>query len=433
MGRQSIYNYCIIAGILITSLQHVTAKGEDKLTNQSTTFSSEFTSKTSPTVSIDYSSPEDITNTSTAALKNVSDNAKKELQETSTTETLFTLSTDITGTVTNSEEETESPIPGLTSPASAGTMSENEIPLITTSVTTTSAADGDTTPAEQKSDYSWIVIIVIVVLIAAILAILIICLVKNKDRRYSFDLYHKSPEDAGIPLNAVEREGTVEQISADAKKDEKAVDNDTKPSKDSAATGGMVQAEKLGAAPADIEIPLDNADESNQKKEHDQCSLDLSEASLLTDLENVTNSKKAKTADDDGISTHSAKTSQETLQDTQNDNNNNNSNVIVVGLQKGRLRKDLCSFPDDNPDFMVMTYRKNDSKQCSISEERQVMDYMPCTPCDTANQNDDIICIRITQKDNIEEGKRNWSLGQAGFSQDSAFTEVQLNQFEFGL
>lgn len=441
MGKHLIYAFYIFAGLLIISPQLVTTstqayptKNNPTTENVTISFRNESDLSTLPTVNTNYTSLEQLT-VSSPAIKLV--NGEKNIVSTTASTTSVSLSTNIAltshGNFTESEDTKETIFLASTSPATTTTTGTKETTfLASSSPAPTTTTDNSVSEPEKKSDYSWVVIIIIVILIAVILLILIVCLVKNKDRRYSFDLYHKSPEDAGIPLNTVEGEGTAAQISADDIKEKKPVDNETKLPTDSTTAVNVVQVEKLEAAPADIEIPLDNAEEGNQKKEHDQCSLDLSEACLLSDMEKVTKAKKAKNEDDnDDSSTHSAKTSQETLQDTQNDNNNNNnSSVIAMGLNKGRKSKALYTLPDDNPDFTVMTCWKNDSKHFSPSVERRLMDYMTHTPRDMPNQNGDIICVRIMQKDNAEEGTGYCSTGQAEFSQDNTFTEVQLHQFE---
>ncbi|RXM94437.1 hypothetical protein EOD39_17995 [Acipenser ruthenus] len=51
-------------------------------------------------------------------------------------------------------------------------------------------------------------------IIAIILIVIIIVFLRKKTRRYSFDLYRKNHEDAGIPLGTVEGEGAFEAIAS---------------------------------------------------------------------------------------------------------------------------------------------------------------------------------------------------------------------------
>ncbi|XP_030048564.1 uncharacterized protein LOC115462700 [Microcaecilia unicolor] len=69
------------------------------------------------------------------------------------------------------------------------------------------------------------IIISISFLIVVLFIILLCCVLRKKTKRYSFDLYHKSPEDANIPLSSVHEDNENGQISSEKKNNSSAMES----------------------------------------------------------------------------------------------------------------------------------------------------------------------------------------------------------------
>ncbi|XP_066574511.1 uncharacterized protein LOC136764392 isoform X2 [Amia ocellicauda] len=117
-----------------------------------------------------------------------------------------------TSTLTSSSSTPESTTI-TTSSQSTGISYNGDINLTeNTTITTTRQSIGGSTPAPSTSSHTGIIILIALILAILLFVIIIFCIHK-KTRRYSFDLYQKGPEDAGIPLSSVERDGVTEAIS----------------------------------------------------------------------------------------------------------------------------------------------------------------------------------------------------------------------------
>ncbi|XP_029455768.1 uncharacterized protein LOC115090581 [Rhinatrema bivittatum] len=74
-----------------------------------------------------------------------------------------------------------------------------------------------TTSAETKRTPTLTVTIVFAFLLAILVIVLLYWCLRKKSKRYSFDLYHKSSEDANIPLNSVQEDNDNVHISSEEK------------------------------------------------------------------------------------------------------------------------------------------------------------------------------------------------------------------------
>ncbi|XP_066574513.1 mucin-21 isoform X4 [Amia ocellicauda] len=177
-----------------------------------------------------------------------------------------------------------------------------------TTITTSSQSTGGSTPAPSTSSHTGIIILIALILAILLFVIIIFCIHK-KTRRYSFDLYQKGPEDAGIPLSSVERDGVTEAISPKDNLDienvnEQKVANETQTSAEPPPTETGSEKPNTGAEKA--------ASENTEDSFGSQIPLTPLDGSVEFNLDATgTNT------------TQSSKTSIESLGDPPNENNNN--------------------------------------------------------------------------------------------------------------
>nr|XP_033795898.1 uncharacterized protein LOC117358278 isoform X2 [Geotrypetes seraphini] len=121
-------------------------------------------------------------------------------------------STQVDYTTLGTEEGTNlyshSPIPSVSSGGEASTTAEPETSSDDTTVSTT----------KQDSNQATLGLIISISFLIFIILIILICwALRKKTKRYSFDLYHKSAEDANIPLSSVHEDNENGQISSEKK------------------------------------------------------------------------------------------------------------------------------------------------------------------------------------------------------------------------
>ncbi|XP_035283055.1 uncharacterized protein LOC118232288 isoform X2 [Anguilla anguilla] len=119
----------------------------------------------------------------------------------------------------NTTVETSSPNDGIRKPATSQPKGE-DTPAVTTegkatatakSSSTTVAKTAKPTPAHQGgSGYVLLVLLILVI----ICFLVVIYFLHKKSKRYSFDLHHKVGEEASIPLNTVDQEGSFQPTGA---------------------------------------------------------------------------------------------------------------------------------------------------------------------------------------------------------------------------
>ncbi|XP_041078935.1 uncharacterized protein LOC121297001 [Polyodon spathula] len=165
--------------------------------------------------------------------------------------------TETTATTFNEKNETSTQYTNKTNPAGhvsvsttnthTRTAAASTTPLLPVSSTTraetsvTASTQASDTTQEHSQDKAGFIILGVFV-IAIILIVIIIVFLRNKTRRYSFDLYRKNHEDTEIPLSAVGGEGAIEAIASkensgfDNRKEEKVV-NETKASPKTSTSG----------------------------------------------------------------------------------------------------------------------------------------------------------------------------------------------------
>ncbi|XP_014343659.1 uncharacterized protein LOC106703401 [Latimeria chalumnae] len=244
-------------------------------------------------------------------------------------------------------------------------------------------------PMQPTPAKLWIIIIIAIV-VAIVLIMLLILLLRKMNRRYSFDLHHKSAEDTEIPLSPIG--GAFEPLASDLN-DEKVVNHDAKPSENSSPKENNVDV----AAEKEME-------ESKNDEEPDKESTN-SHASLLPAGDQQQKPKDTNEDNDSNITTPD--TSQEVLTDQQNENNSNNNFAGgLVGVPSGQLYV--------SPTFTVVTCRKNKESIPGAGNRRM----KEPAPDDVRGKDEDIISIKIE----AEVDKTGWP----GAPPDNSFCEIEL-------
>ncbi|KAK6494140.1 hypothetical protein HHUSO_G611 [Huso huso] len=327
--------------------------------------------------------------------------------------------TETTARISNKKNETITQYPNETNPVLFSTISTTHIskrtvaasttPLPSVSSTTraetsvTTSTQESTTTQDNLQDKAGFIILGAFI-IAIILIVIIIVFLRKKTRRYSFDLYRKNHEDAGIPVGTVEGEGAFEAIASkensgfDNGKEEKVV-NDTKATPKTSTSGNDQEKPETVSNPGEevTELPEDFS----------QVIFTPENTSIMFNLET-----------NDSDTSKSSKTSVESLEDQKNENNNNSV--------AGRLASNSSCNPFyGNPSFSVVTYRKNES---SLESERSVWKTNFCLDDSQATNNaeDVIVSVKIAPTVNGEEGRAPCSGDWLEGAQDSCFTEIQL-------
>ncbi|KAK1175868.1 hypothetical protein AOXY_G593 [Acipenser oxyrinchus oxyrinchus] len=296
------------------------------------------------------------------------------------------------------------------------TVAASTTPLPSVSSTTraetsvTTSTQESTTTQDNLQDKAGFIILGAFI-IAIILIVIIIVFLRKKTRRYSFDLYRKNHEDAGIPLSTVEGEGAFEAIASkenscfDNGKEEKVV-NDTKASPKTSTSGNGQEKPEI----------VSNPGEEAKKPEDEVTELPEDFSQVIFTPENTSIVFNLETNDSD--TSQSSKTSVESLEDQKNENNNNSV--------AGRLASNSSCNPFyGNPSFSVVTYRKNES---SLESERSVWKTSFCLDDSQATNNteDVIVGSKIAPTVNGEEGRAPCSGDWPEGAEDSCFTEIQL-------
>ncbi|XP_015200022.2 uncharacterized protein [Lepisosteus oculatus] len=164
---------------------------------------------------------------------------------------------------------------------------------------------------EELTSSSAGIIILIALIIAIVLIMVIIYIIRLKTRRYSFDLYNKSPEDAGIPLSSVDKDGACESFSA------KDTSGNVNTRHDSNETLGSPKDPSSETGQEKPGSETDTKEAEKPEKEGKEGSFGSQiPLTMLDDIE-----LKLDTNDPD--TTQSSKTSVESLGDQLNENNNN--------------------------------------------------------------------------------------------------------------
>ncbi|KAI1883644.1 hypothetical protein AGOR_G00233690 [Albula goreensis] len=104
-----------------------------------------------------------------------------------------------------SQETKEAP---HTTPSKPQTTHPHGIRSSTASTSSTTTAGSTTSTSTATGGY----IILVILALAIVLLIIVIYCLREKSRSYSFDLHHKT-EDANIPLNTVDQEGSFQPTS----------------------------------------------------------------------------------------------------------------------------------------------------------------------------------------------------------------------------
>ncbi|XP_058884418.1 uncharacterized protein LOC117420975 isoform X2 [Acipenser ruthenus] len=354
-----------------------------------------------------------ITNDVQAENKTIHKETATHLNSTVASTVPTTEDTETTARISNKKNETITQYPNETNPVDVLFSTTTPLPSVSsttraeTSVTT--STQESTTTQDNLQDKAGFIILGAFI-IAIILIVIIIVFLRKKTRRYSFDLYRKNHEDAGIPLGTVEGEGAFEAIASkgfDNGKEEKVV-NDTKASPKTSTSGnGQEKPETVS-----------NPGEAAKKPEDEVTELPEDFSQVTFTPENTSIMFNLETNDSD--SSKSSKTSVESLEDQKNENNNNSV--------AGRLASNSSCNPFyGNPSFSVVTYRKNES---SLESERSVWKTNFCLDDSQATNNaeDVIVSVKIAPTVNGEEGRAPCSGDWPEGAQDSCFTEIQLVQ-----
>ncbi|XP_039606135.1 uncharacterized protein si:dkey-27h10.2 isoform X1 [Polypterus senegalus] len=160
------------------------------------------------------------------------------------------------------------------------------------------------------------IIILLLIILGIIVIICIIMMLHKKNKKYSFDLHHKQPEDAGIPLSNME-DGAFEPIpefakveteTEDKNKEEKSADSDVKES----------AAENSTSPPEETDKPCKEEAGAESDSESFGSQIPLTPLDLCPEV-NLGGPPEGE------INLQSCKTSVESLDDQVNENNNNNS------------------------------------------------------------------------------------------------------------
>ncbi|XP_064201410.1 uncharacterized protein LOC135260133 isoform X2 [Anguilla rostrata] len=111
----------------------------------------------------------------------------------------------------NTTVETSSPNDGMRKPATSQPKGEDTPAVTTEGKATATAKSSSTTVAKTAavnvgSGYVLLVLLILVI----ICFLVVIYFLHKKSKRYSFDLHHKVGEEASIPLNTVDQEGSFQ-------------------------------------------------------------------------------------------------------------------------------------------------------------------------------------------------------------------------------
>ncbi|XP_051784135.1 probable serine/threonine-protein kinase mkcA isoform X2 [Erpetoichthys calabaricus] len=206
----------------------------------------------------------------------------------------------------------------------ATTKSKFLLPPSASPSTARSTSKNPGTDSTSRSPATTIGIIILLLIILGIIVIIcIIMMLHKKNKKYSFDLHHKQPEDAGIPLSNME-DGAFEPISEFAKvetetedknKEEKSADSDVKE-----------PAAENSTSPPETDKPCKEEAGAASDSESFGSQIPLTPLDLCPEV-NLGGPPEGE------VNLQSCKTSVESLDDQVNENNNNNNNSDEVENQ----------------------------------------------------------------------------------------------------